>query len=96
MSNLRKEHIVKGKEGKNWIRLKRQKTNKTISVPLLPMAQKNLDKYNDQLTAEKVLPSKTNAHFNAYLKEIGGLCEFKVNLTHHSQKDLCNYCTAFK
>jgi len=83
MSNLREEHIVKGKDGKNWIRLKRQKTNKTISVPLLPMAQKILDKYGDQLTVGKVLPSKTNAHFNAYLKEIAGLCEFKINLTHH-------------
>ncbi|RKS55870.1 site-specific recombinase XerD [Gillisia mitskevichiae] len=83
MSNLRDEHIVKGKNKKNWIRLKRQKTNKTISVPLLPMAQKILDKYNDQLTTGKVLPSKTNAHFNAYLKEIAGLCEFKINLTHH-------------
>ncbi len=83
MSNLRKEHIVKGKDGKNWIRLKRQKTDKTIAVPLLPMAQNILDKYCGQLIEGKVLPSKTNAHFNAYLKEIAGLCEFKINLTHH-------------
>ena len=83
MSNLRKEHIVVGKDGKNWIRLKRQKTDKTISVPLLPMAQKIIDMYNGQLTVGRVLPSKTNAHFNAYLKEIADLCELKINLTHH-------------
>lgn len=30
-----------------------------------------------------MLPSKTNAHFNAYLKEIADLCGIKINLTHH-------------
>jgi integrase len=83
MSILRKEHIVEGKDRKSWIRLKRQKTGKTISVPILPMAQKILDKYEGELKDGKLLPSKTNAHFNAYLKEIAGLCEFKINLTHH-------------
>ncbi len=83
MCNLRKEHIVKGEDGKNWIRLKRQKTGKTISVPLLPVAQKIIEKYNGIVPEGRVLPSKTNAHFNAYLKEIAGLCEFKINLTHH-------------
>ena len=83
MSNLRKEHIVKGEDGKNWIRLKRQKTGKTISVPLLQNAQEILDKYREVLTDKKVLPIKTNAHFNAYLKEIANLCELKINLTHH-------------
>jgi len=83
MSNLKKEHIVHGEDGKNWIRLKRQKTGKTISVPLLPTAQKILDKYYGQLKGGRVLPSKTNAHFNAYLKEIADLSELKINLTHH-------------
>lgn len=83
MSALKKNHIVKGRDGKNWIRVKRQKTGKTISVPLLPRAQEILNKYSDQLTDKKVLPTKTNAHFNAYLKEIADLCELKINLTHH-------------
>ncbi len=83
MSNLRKEHIVKGEDGKNWIRLKRQKTDKTISVPILSVAQQILDKYYGKLNEGRVLPSKTNSHFNAYLKEIAALCELKINLTHH-------------
>ena len=83
MSNLRKEHIMEGKDGKYWIKMKRQKTDKSISVPILPMAQKILDKYSDELDDDKVLPSKTNAHFNAYLKEIADLCELNINLTHH-------------
>lgn len=83
MSALRKDHIVKGKDGKDWIRVKRQKTGKTISVPLLPKAQEILRKYNEKLPNNKVLPTKSNAHFNAYLKEIAVLCELRINLTHH-------------
>lgn len=63
--------------------MKRQKTNKPISIPILPFPQKLLDKYKGKLKEDKILPSKTNAHFNAYLKEIAGLCEIKINLTHH-------------
>ncbi|WP_029034076.1 site-specific integrase [Salinimicrobium terrae] len=83
MSNLKKEHIVKGEDGKKWIRMKRQKTGKTISVPMLPVAQRVFDKYNGVLAEGRVLPAKTNAHSNAYLKEIADLCELKINLTHH-------------
>ena len=83
MSNLRSSHIVEGKDSRNWIKMKRQKTGKSISIPILPVAQKLLDKYKDELDEDKVLPVKSNAHFNAYLKEIAGLCELKINLTHH-------------
>lgn len=83
MSNLRKKHIVQGKDGKNWIKMKRQKTGKSISVPLLPVAQNLLNKYEEKLEDDKLLPVKSNAHFNAYLKEIAALCEIEINLTHH-------------
>lgn len=42
-----------------------------------------LDKYLNELVNGKVLPVKSNAHFNAYLKEIADLCGIKINLTHH-------------
>ncbi|WP_034893703.1 site-specific integrase [Gillisia sp. Hel_I_29] len=83
MSNLRIHNIILDKENKNWIRMTRQKTGRNISIPLLPMAQEILDKYKGKLNNDRVLPTKTNAHFNAYLKEIAGLCDIKVNLTHH-------------
>jgi site-specific recombinase XerD len=38
MSNLKKEHLVKGPDGMDWIKIKRQKTNKTVSIPILPKA----------------------------------------------------------
>ncbi len=83
MNNLRSRHIFLGKDGRNWIKMKTQKTDKSFSVPLLPVAQKILDKYSEKLEGERLLPSKTNSHFNAYLKEIVGLREIKINLTHH-------------
>jgi hypothetical protein len=43
--------------------------------------QKIIDKYSKVLNEKKILPSKTNVHFNPYLKEIAGLCEIKINLT---------------
>ncbi|MCC8360998.1 site-specific integrase [Salinimicrobium sediminilitoris] len=83
MSNLKIENIVKGKDNRNWIKMKREKTGKYISVPLLPIAQKIIHKYEDEMGEGRVLPSKTNTHFNAYLKEIAALCDIKINLTHH-------------
>jgi integrase len=34
------------------------------------------------LNEKIILPSRTKAHFNSYLNEIAGLCEFKINLTY--------------
>ena len=81
MSNLRRSHILEGKDGRNWIKMKRQKTGKSISIPLLPVAQNLLDKYEGKLQVDKVLPVRSNAHFNAYLKcklYIPGLVIFKM------------------
>ncbi len=68
MVSLKKEHIVKGYDGELWIKMKRQKTQKELSIPLLPKAKKILRKYasDDQY----LLPVTSNARFNGYLKEI--------------------------
>jgi len=81
MSNLRKEHLVKGYDGLDWIKIKRQKTLKTLSIPILPKAQKIIDKYNSE--SEYVLPVTSNARFNGYLKEIADVVGITKNLTHH-------------
>jgi integrase len=81
MSSLKKEHIVKGYDGEDWIKMKRQKTQKELSIPLLPKAKKILRKYateNDQL-----LPVTSNARFNGYLKEIADVVGIEKRLTHH-------------
>ncbi len=81
MVNLKKEHIVKGYDGELWIKMKRQKTQKELSIPLLPKAEKIIKKYASE--SEYVLPVTSNARFNGYLKEIADVCGIKKRLTHH-------------
>lgn len=83
MSNLRKSNIVFGSKGSSKIEIVRQKTGKQVIIPLLPKALQILKKYQNTLKGDKMLPSKTNTHFNAYLKELADLCDIKKNLTHH-------------
>ncbi len=65
MSNLRKSNIVKEYDGYNWIKIKRQKTNKSLSIPIPPMAQQIIDIYASD--DERILPNISNQRFNAYL-----------------------------
>ncbi|WP_335965756.1 site-specific integrase [Galbibacter sp. PAP.153] len=48
MNNLKKHHLIDGFDGNKWIQMKRQKTGKDISVPLLPKAFEILLKYNSE------------------------------------------------
>ena len=77
MANLRQENIVKGFDGLDWIKIKRQKTNSIVSIPLLPKAKIILNKYYG------ILPVVSNQRFNGYLKEIADLSGLHKNLTHH-------------
>ena len=81
MSNLKKEHLVKGYDGMDWIKIKRQKTNKTVSIPILPKAQRIINLYSGE--DERVFPRISNARFNGYLKEIADVVGITKNLTHH-------------
>ena len=80
MSNLSKEHLVKGFDGNTWIRMFRQKTNSIVSVPLLSKAQKVLEKHSNN---DELLPIITNQKFNSYLKEIAVIVGIDKRLTHH-------------
>lgn len=81
MTNLRTEHLVTTPKGDPVIKIVRQKTNRTLYVPLLPRAIQILEKYTHE--SKRLLPIRANAHFNAYLKEIATLCEIDKRLTHH-------------
>ena len=82
MSNLRSEHIKKGFDGLKWIQMTREKTDKIISIPLLPKPIQLLNKYQD-LKCENLLPIVSNQRFNSYLKEIADIVGINKNLTHH-------------
>jgi len=81
MRQLRYEHIVKGFDNKDWIKMERKKTGRPISIPILPKANAILYKYkNDGDTA---LPKISNQKMNSYLKEIAAIIGIKKRISHH-------------
>ncbi len=85
MSNLREQNIISGFDRNKWISMKREKTNKEISIPLLPNALVLLDKLSQvqENDIDWLLPSISNQKFNSYLKEIAAVVGITKNLTHH-------------
>ena len=80
MSTLTTKNIEMGFDGNEWIQMIRKKTNKKISIPILPKAREILDKYNNKL------PTLSNQKFNSYLKEISELVGIDKKLTHHTAR----------
>jgi integrase len=85
ISNLKKQHIVKGFDGELWIEMKREKTQKNISVPLLPKAKELIDKYADE-NSEVVFDVCSNQRYNSYLKEIASILGINKRLTTHTAR----------
>ncbi len=82
MDSLKKEHLKIGFDKNLWIQLKRSKTSKLISIPLLPKAIEIIEKY-DSFNEIRVLPKLSNQKFNKNLKEIASKTKIKKRLTHH-------------
>ena len=86
VKNLTKSHISLGIDGEKWIFTHRQKTETASKIPILPITQMIIDKYEDHpecCNQNKLLPILSNQKMNAYLKEIAGVCEIKKELTFH-------------
>jgi len=81
MRGLKKEHIVKGFDGNDWIEMRRKKTGKIVSVPLLPKARAILTRYRDE--RDIALPTISNQKMNSYLKEIAAIVGIKKRVSHH-------------
>jgi site-specific recombinase XerD len=84
--NLRRSDIKKGVDNKDWIFIKRQKTNSPSNLPLLAQARQivaNYSKHPKCTDSGLALPVLTNQKMNAYLKEIADLCGIKMELTFH-------------
>jgi integrase/recombinase XerD len=63
-----------------------EKTGRAFDIPLLPVANKILDKYKDEPERKilnKLLPKISNQKVNSYLKVISDLADLKKTLTHH-------------
>jgi site-specific recombinase XerD len=86
VKGLKKDHIAIGIDGEKWIFKNRQKTDTKSKIPVLPIAQEIIQKYENHprcLNENTILPILTNQKMNSYLKEIGDLCEITKEITYH-------------
>jgi integrase len=81
MANLEKQNIQIGFDDTNWIQMKREKTQRQISIPILPKAQEIIEKYSTD--SNRIFPPISNQKFNSYLKEISAITGIEKRLTHH-------------
>lgn len=80
LMDLQHKHIITGFDGNKWIKIKRIKTSKYLSIPLLPKALYIISLYND---TGLVFPRISNQRYNSYLKEIAAIVGIDKNLTTH-------------
>lgn len=86
VKNLTKSHLSIGIDGEKWIFTHRQKTETASKIPILPVTQMIIDKYEEHpecSNQDKLLPILSNQKMNAYLKEIAGVCGINKELTFH-------------
>jgi len=84
--NLAPVNISIGIDGENWISTKRQKTDESVRVPILPKAWEMIEKYKTHprsLQKGTIFPHVSNQKLNSYLKEIADLCGIEKNMTFH-------------
>lgn len=99
VQKLKRSEIMIGVDGNKWIFSRRQKTDITARIPLLPMALEILQKYEDHpqcVFQDRVLPVLSNQKMNAYSKEIADLCEITKNLTYHIARHTFATIVTFK
>jgi site-specific recombinase XerD len=86
VKKLSRDHIVKGMDGGQWIKINRSKTASRSNIPLLPAAEAILAKYSfwqEKNDEGLLLPVISNQKTNAFLKEIAILSKIQKNLTFH-------------
>lgn len=86
VQKLKRSEIMIGVDGEKWIFTKRQKTDSSSRIPILPLALEILKQYQEDPQCkfqDKVLPVLSNQKMNSYLKEIADACGICKNLTYH-------------
>ncbi|GAB6010011.1 site-specific integrase [Dysgonomonas reticulitermitis] len=86
VQQLTQNHLVKDNNGAIWIRKNRQKTGNMCNIPVLSVAQRLIEKYQDHpycIKNDVLLPVMSNQKMNAYLKEIADLCGITKKLSTH-------------
>lgn len=73
-------------DGKRWLVRPRTKTGVEEYVPILPIVDMMINKYKNHpvcITTNHLFPFNSNQKMNAYLKEVGDLCNIAFPLTTH-------------
>ncbi|GHU67033.1 tyrosine recombinase [Bacteroidia bacterium] len=86
VKQLTPNHLIKANNGAMWIRKNRQKTGNMCNIPVLSVAQRLIEKYQDHpycIKNDVLLPVMSNQKMNAYLKEIADLCGITKKLSTH-------------
>ncbi|OCX52798.1 hypothetical protein BEL04_00230 [Mucilaginibacter sp. PPCGB 2223] len=86
VKQLKKSEVNIGVDSELRIYKGRQKTGTPSLIPLLPITQKILTKYQYDkqcLASNQLLPVLSNQKYNAYLKEIAILCDIDKELKTH-------------
>ena len=83
VKNLTEKNVRTSFDGNLWIMTKRQKTKIESNILLLDVPKMILEKYKGISPIDKLLPILSNQKMNAYLKEVGDLCEVDKELTFH-------------
>ena len=84
--NLKKEQLSIGIDKTLWIITNRQKTGNSSNIPLLPIAEEIIKKYENHPSVSnsgKLLSVYTNQKVNEYLKTIAENCDINKKLTFH-------------
>lgn len=93
---LTPEHIeLIGTEGERWLRKKRGKTDVTEAVPVLPIVEEIIKKYEHhpcRTRHNRLFPVPSNKNYNGYLKELAIICgilrELNTHLARHTFADI--------
>ena len=86
VKQLSKSNINIGIDGDQWIFTRRQKTDTSTRVPLLPLARELVLKYENHpqcVNSDVLFPVLSNQKMNSYLKEIASICGINKELTFH-------------
>ncbi|GAA4803268.1 site-specific integrase [Litoribaculum gwangyangense] len=81
LMDLKQSNIIIGFDGNKWIKMKREKTLKALSIPLLPKAIEIIERCS--ITDKNVFTRISNQRYNSYLKEIAVIIGIEKNLTTH-------------
>ncbi len=86
VKKLKKSEVIVGIDNEKWLSIKRQKTDTSSRIPLLPAAVNLMEKYKNHpqcILEDRMLPVLSNQKMNAYLKEIADICGISKSLTYH-------------